>query len=208
MSKRKSFKKVYDRLADSYDLAYGRVLSRGHKLAVQNLKLKSTMNVLEVGVGTGLTFEHLPKTIRVTGIDISQAMLDVALERIERLQMPHATVIKMSAEDMSFSSNKFDRVIAPSVISAVRHPEKMISEMIRVCKPGGYICVISHFAGQNVIDKLADRLFNPITQKILGYRMTTSPAVIENAEGVKVLKKQPVMPFWKNFSTLYILRKN
>jgi len=40
--------------------------------------------LLVVGVGTGLELELLPADLRVTGIDISAAMLDVARERVAR----------------------------------------------------------------------------------------------------------------------------
>lgn len=45
-------------------------------------------DVLEVGIGTGRNLEHYPPGVRLTGIDVSEAMLRRARQRAERLDTP------------------------------------------------------------------------------------------------------------------------
>jgi len=208
MAENKSgYQKIYDRLADRYDLVYGRILSRGHKLAIKAMALNGPHKILEVGIGTGLTLSHYPKHADITGIDISDAMLEIAREKIKDLKLTNAKVKTMSAEKLEYDDNSFDRVFAPSVISAVAQPGKVIEEMIRVCKHGGHICIVSHFAGKKVHDKLVDLLSDSLTQKFLGFRMTTPLELVEKNTRVEVVMKDSIFPVWKNFSRLYILKK-
>jgi phosphatidylethanolamine/phosphatidyl-N-methylethanolamine N-methyltransferase len=201
------FKKIYDRLADNYDMAYGRVLGRGHKIAIRAMKLKGSLKILEVGIGTGLTLPLYPRTADILGIDISEAMLDQAREKIAALKLTNTKVHTMSAEKLEFKDGSFDRVFAPSVISVVPRPEKVLEEMIRVCKPGGYICVVSHFAGKKWYDKFVDRICDVITQRYLGFRMTTKPTIVENNSQVEIVSTEYVFPIWKNFARVYLLKK-
>lgn len=45
---------------------------------------QATGNVLEVAVGTGLNLDHYPDGITLTGIDLSDSMLDIARSRAVR----------------------------------------------------------------------------------------------------------------------------
>lgn len=199
------FYNFYEKLAKNYDIAYGRLLAHGQKMGIKAMKLKSDMKILEVGVGTGLTFPHYPKAAHIVGVDISQAMLNQAQEKVKQLKLKDVELVVMSAEKLEFKDNTFDRVFAPSVISVVNYPEKVISEMIRVCKPGGHICIVAHFAGENVLHRTIDKLTNPVTTRFLGFRTTTPRQVIESLPATKSLLKKNTLPM--NFSTLYLLEK-
>ena len=78
--------KVYGVLARVYDDWFDRAFGPGRRDAVSRLATRSGDRVLEVGVGTGLTLPYYAEDCRVTGIDISEPMLDRARDRAEALR--------------------------------------------------------------------------------------------------------------------------
>jgi phosphatidylethanolamine/phosphatidyl-N-methylethanolamine N-methyltransferase len=199
------FHKVYDRIAQGYDFALGPLLGQGQKMAMNAMDIKPQHKVLEVGIGTGLTLPRYRKEQDIIGIDLSQGMLAKAQIRIEELGMKNVRLQVMNAENLKFEDNSFDVVFAPSVLSVVSDPMKTLEEMKRVTKPDGVICVVAHFAGGNIIEKTIDRLTDPLTRKLVGFRMTTPRQIIEGHGGLKVILKKKI--FILNFGTLYLLKK-
>jgi phosphatidylethanolamine/phosphatidyl-N-methylethanolamine N-methyltransferase len=196
---------VYDKIADQYDLIFKLLLGKGQKMAINAMDIKPGMNILEIGIGTGLTLPLYPEGIRLVGIDLSQAMLDKATDRIKESGLKNIELRHMSAEDLKLPDNSFDRVFAPSVLSVVDHPEKVLNEMVRTCKSGGLICVIAHFAANQFHTKILDRVFEPVTKKLFGFRMTTKHSFMENHPDATVVLKRDVRAL--NFSKLYMLQK-
>lgn len=98
--------------------------------------LKSTDHVLEIGCGTGYFTKEIVKTgARVTAIDISPELLNIAIQEIVETNVSFALE---NAYDLTFNDNTFDSIVGSSVL---HHLEinKAISEMFRVLKPGGWI---------------------------------------------------------------------
>ena len=199
------FFQVYDRLAVTYDLIFGPLLGHGHKMAIHAMDLKPGMKILEVGIGTGLTLPYFPKETEIKGIDLSAGMLQKAEVRVKKLDMHNVELFKMSAEALTFKDNTFDCVFAPSVLSVVNDPRKVLDEMGRVCKDTGVVCVVSHFAGTSFLEKATDKVCDPFTKKLVGYRMTTPPEIVEQHPLFTVILKKQIFPV--NFGTLYLLKK-
>jgi len=65
---------TYARWAPVYDATFGRITQAGRRAAVRYINTRSG-NVLEVGVGTGLSLEAYDRALRVTGMDYSEDML-------------------------------------------------------------------------------------------------------------------------------------
>jgi phosphatidylethanolamine/phosphatidyl-N-methylethanolamine N-methyltransferase len=200
-----TFHKVYDRIAQGYDLGFGPLLRHGQKMAMNAMAIKPQDKVLEVGIGTGLTLPLYRKDQIIDGVDLSEGMLAKAEERVKSLEMKNVNLHVMSAEELKFPDNSFDVVFAPSVFSVVDDPGKVMSEMLRVVKPTGLICIVSHFAGTKLPEKIIDKLTDPLTRKLVGFRMTTPRSVVEGHQNVQVLLKKTI--FLLNFGTLYLLKK-
>ncbi|MGH7096110.1 MAG: class I SAM-dependent methyltransferase, partial [Stellaceae bacterium] len=102
------------------------------------------------GVGTGLSLPHFRPDSRVTGIDISAEMLAKARRRTEEDRLAHVEGLHvMDAENLEFSDNSFDAVLALYVASVVPSPARFAAEMRRVCIPGGTIVLVNHFTSEN-----------------------------------------------------------
>ncbi|MEW6185609.1 MAG: class I SAM-dependent methyltransferase [Thermodesulfobacteriota bacterium] len=140
----RSMEGIYSFYSPFYDLIFGKVLEAGRKQAFHYLD-SSNKKVLEVGIGTGLTLQHYPKSCHIVGIDISAKMIDRAKERVQAMGNGLKVDLEvMDACHMTFEDDTFDAVLSPYVITTVADPLQFCKEMIRVCKPGGQIIIVNH----------------------------------------------------------------
>ena len=90
---------AYSRWAPIYDWVFGRVFDAGRKLAVAIINRRQG-NLLEVGVGTGITLPRYASHLKVTGIDLSPDMLAVARKRVadEKIATVEALIAEVSPQ--------------------------------------------------------------------------------------------------------------
>ena len=182
--------RVYSKLSSHYDLLFDRVFQSGREEAVNILDLKSGERVLEVGVGTGLLLPLYPRTVEVIGIDLSEGMLEEARDRINELGLRHVTVSRMDASAIQFPDGAFDAVLAPYVMSVVSDPKGVLSEMKRVCRPGGRIVIVNHFLSRNPLKGALEKVLTPLSVHV-GFRLDTPLAsVLHDPDLALELKKR------------------
>src|SRR6187397_599662 len=85
---RGAVEKAYDRWAPVYDLVFGPVFERGRRAALQAAE-RIGGRILEVGVGTGISLPDYSRRNRIVGVDISEAMLQKARERVTEIGLSH-----------------------------------------------------------------------------------------------------------------------
>jgi phosphatidylethanolamine/phosphatidyl-N-methylethanolamine N-methyltransferase len=142
---------AYDRWAPIYDFVFTLPFHPGRVAATEAAAAAAGVNgkILVVGVGTGLELPLLPPTTRVTGIDLSRGMLDVARERVARKRMRHVEALReMDASAIDFADASFDVALAPYVMSVVPRPDRVLDEMWRIVRPGGELVLINHFGAE------------------------------------------------------------
>lgn len=95
-------------------------------------------DVLDLGCGPGSMTGKLLKIpgIRLTGVDLSPAMIARARERF-----PHVNYIVDDAEFMSFEDETFDVVFCSGVLHHLPSIEMALREVHRILKPGGIFIV-------------------------------------------------------------------
>ena len=161
--------RLYDNLVPVYQGLWPAVAKRNIRSAIAAMNISGGTEVLEVGVGTGLSLDSYPHDIRLTGVDLSESMLAEAEQLIEQKQWQHVNVLSMNAERLTFPDNSFDVVTSFHTISVVSNPQSMMSEMVRVCRPGGKILMVNHFRSENsLIAKVVDSAGN--IPRRLGWR--------------------------------------
>jgi ubiquinone/menaquinone biosynthesis C-methylase UbiE len=138
----------WDRRAPSFDEDFGHSIRTPAERAawdrVLDLALggRSALDALDVGCGTGfLSFELAARGHRVTGVDFAPAMLAEA----RRKATERAAAIRFEeadAEQLPFTSGRFDLVISRHVLWTLPHPEAAIDEWIRVLRPGGRLVIV------------------------------------------------------------------
>jgi phosphatidylethanolamine/phosphatidyl-N-methylethanolamine N-methyltransferase len=159
---------TYRRLAPVYDLLYGIGLEHGRRRAMRRLAPRYGESILEVGVGTGLSARDYPEHCRVAAIDLSEAMLLRARARLRRKQVDHVALCRMDATNLAFPDACFDAVYAPYVLNVVPDPLRVVREMRRVCRPGGRLVILNHFAAGDDEQPVASKMAVQVAARVGG----------------------------------------
>jgi phosphatidylethanolamine/phosphatidyl-N-methylethanolamine N-methyltransferase len=163
---KRQVQRAYELYAPVYDYLFDWIFSPGRVAAVKQLELQPRDRVLEVGIGTGLNLPLYPPAVSLTGIDLSQDMLDKAVERVQTLTMPNVILKVMDATSMAFADNEFEKALATYTISAVPDPVAVLREMRRVVRPGGTIVLLNHFRSDNRVVGLFEDGVAPICTRL------------------------------------------
>ncbi len=156
----------YRRWAPIYDMTFGRITNTGRRHATRVVN-QTGGRVLEVGVGTGLALPFYAPEVEVTGIDFSEEMLARARAKVDEEKLTHVRDLRqMDARHLDFPDASFDIVVAMHLISVVPDPEQVMAEMARVCKPGGQILLVNHFAREEGWLAWLERKFAPLANWI------------------------------------------
>ncbi len=132
---------TFDGFAEQYDKWFttglGKyVLQCEKELVLELAAPKPGDKVLDIGVGTGIfALELMNHGAEITGIDVSERMLEVARSKGVK------NVAIGNAVSLDFPDESFDLVISITALEFVKENDKAISEMVRVCKKGGRVVV-------------------------------------------------------------------
>ncbi len=154
---------VYEKMASVYDLFFGLPLHHGRARALRRMAIGRDDQILEVGVGTGISLPLYPRRCSVTAIDLSEGMLERARTRVQQYNLRNVRLIQMDATKLKFPDNSFDIVFAPYFISCVPDPLAVTREMRRVCKHGGRLVFLNHFLSDRPITSKLERAIAPLT---------------------------------------------
>ena len=163
---KRQVKRAYKFYAPAYDFVFDWIFHPGREQAMRLLDVKRNDHVLEVGIGTGLNLPLYPSHCHITGIDLSEEMLEKAQDKIIELGLISVTLKVMDATVMDFGDSEFDSAVATYTISAVPDPVGVLREMRRVVKPGGSIVLLNHFRSeQRMVGRLED-LVSPVCTRL------------------------------------------
>jgi phosphatidylethanolamine/phosphatidyl-N-methylethanolamine N-methyltransferase len=161
--------RAYAKWAPFYDMVYSRLLRPGRDEAIQ-AALASGSEILEVGVGTGLSLGDYPAGYRVTGIDLSKPMLDKAAEKIASQKLTTVTGLAvMDACRLGFRDGSFDAVVGQYMITLVPDAEAALDEFARVLKPGGEIVLVNHIGAEKGVVAMLESAAAPLAKRV-GWR--------------------------------------
>jgi phosphatidylethanolamine/phosphatidyl-N-methylethanolamine N-methyltransferase len=193
--------RVYSDFARFYDLVFGRAFVDHEHQVIEELNLRPGQRVLEVGVGTGISLDAYPPYVHVVGIDPSQDMLDQATAKAQENGWSHVELRKGDALNLDFPDNSFDCVSSFHVITVVPDPVRMMNEMVRVCKPGGRIVLVTHFASENPLLYFFGKLVTPFT-KLVGWTSRLRASDVLKGQKIKVERFERFSRFAVHFVLL------
>ncbi|MCB9202592.1 MAG: bifunctional demethylmenaquinone methyltransferase/2-methoxy-6-polyprenyl-1,4-benzoquinol methylase UbiE [Flavobacteriales bacterium] len=148
-SKKVQVEEMFDNISHKYDFL-NRLLSMKIDVMWRNKLIKKVQTkhpnkILDVATGTGdLAIEHAKNTkAEIIGLDLSQKMLNVGVEKIKKLNLENRiTMIKGDAENLPFEDDTFDVVSVSFGVRNFENVEKGLREMRRVLKQGGTLYIL------------------------------------------------------------------
>ncbi|MBK5926247.1 class I SAM-dependent methyltransferase [Rhodobaculum claviforme] len=197
--------KSYRRWAPVYDATFGAITGVGRRRAVSYVNARQG-SVLEVGVGTGLALPGYAPHLRVTGIDYSDEMLAKARAKVDARGLSQVQELRqMDARVLDFPDASFDTVVAMYLVSVVPEPERVVAEMARVCKPGGEVVIVGHFARDKGLLSVLERAFAPLAD-LIGWHSDFDRARVMGSPLLEVAEDSTLPPFGM-FTFLRMVRK-
>lgn len=130
--------KRYERLHERWlNYAGGEAQSAFEGAAVA--LLQPGMDVLDAGCGTGA---FAGRMLRQTNNQINLSLLDACPEMLAQAFDVAAEKLEGNLEQLPFSDNSFDLVTCAWALETSVRPGKALSELIRVARPGGHVCLV------------------------------------------------------------------
>ncbi len=198
-------RRSYRRWAPVYDASFGAITGAGRRRAVAHVNGRLG-SVLEVGVGTGLALPAYAGHLQVTGIDYSDEMLARAQAKVAAQGLAHVRELRqMDARTLDFPDARFDTVVAMYLVSVVPDPERVVAEMARVCRPGGEVIIVGHFARDRGVLSLLERAVAPLAN-VIGWHSDFEKARVLGCPLLQ-LEEERVLPPFGMFTFLRMVRR-
>ena len=147
-NKKKQVTQMFDNIAKSYDFL-NHSLSFGmdnvwRKIAIKKLT-NNPASILDIATGTADFAISASKhtKAKITGIDISQGMLDVGNEKIIKKGLSDRIHLQLAdSENLPFDNNSFDALTAGFGVRNFENLNKGLCEMNRTLKTGGIVVIL------------------------------------------------------------------
>ncbi len=157
--------------------------------------------ILDVACGTAdstVALANIGENVRVEGIDISDGMLKIGEEKVERLGLTsRISFSKSFAENIDFRDNTFDAAMVAFGVRNFADREQGLKEILRVLKPHGTLLVLELSEPQNVIVRWIYNLYFKNILPLIGKRLSG------NAKAYRYLKQTvEKFPMPKEFMAL------
>jgi demethylmenaquinone methyltransferase/2-methoxy-6-polyprenyl-1,4-benzoquinol methylase len=174
-TKKQQVADMFNNISGTYDFL-NHFMSLGidiiwRKKAINELKKDQPKLILDVATGTGdFAFEALSilKPEKIIGVDISQGMLNIAQQKIDKRGLADKFEIKLGdSETLPFEADAFDAVTVAYGVRNFENLEMGLADINRVLKPGGK-AVVLEFSKPKVfpVKQLYKFYFNYITPGI------------------------------------------
>src|SRR5207302_1774 len=151
----------------------------------QGVCSKAIGDVLEVAIGTGRNVPFYPPNVRLTAIEFSPAMLEIARRRAAELGRP-VDLRLGDAQALDLPNTAFDTVVCTLSLCGIPDERRAIREMKRVLRPGGRLILLDHVAGSPVWVRAIQWLLERITIPLQGEHFRRRPRLTAEAEGFLV----------------------
>lgn len=150
LAKKNQVAEMFNSICERYDFL-NRFLSAGidkswRRKAIRELEPVNPKLILDVATGTGdvaiLAYKMLHAD-KITGIDISDGMLEIGRKKIAKLNLSHSIeLLHGDSETINYNTDSFDAITVAFGVRNFEHLEKGLAEMLKVLKPGGKISIL------------------------------------------------------------------
>ena len=148
--KAQQVEQMFDNIAPTYDTLNHRLSwdidKSWRKKAIRQLAPFKPQTMLDIATGTGdfaILSAQMLKPTRLVGVDISEGMMEIGRQKVNAAGLDR--IITFAKEDclqLSYKDNSFDAVTAAFGIRNFADLDRGLSEMCRVLRPNGHLCII------------------------------------------------------------------
>jgi ubiquinone/menaquinone biosynthesis C-methylase UbiE len=175
----------YNRVADRYD----RVIRIPERLLFADGRQWAASlaqgRVLEVAAGTGRNLPHYRSGTRVTGLDLSSAMIEIARSRAEHA-VAEVDLQVADAQNLPFPDAAFDTVVATLALCSIPDDAAAVAEMARVLRPGGTLVLVEHVRSPAAPVRAVQRLLDPPLRRLEGDHLLREPDKLVQRAGLHI----------------------
>jgi ubiquinone/menaquinone biosynthesis C-methylase UbiE len=182
-------KRIYEKQAPRYDRSiafWEKLLFRDGRQWVCS---RAQGEVLEVAIGTGRNLTFYPAGVRMTGIDLSPAMLERARERAGELGM-EVDLREGDAQDLPFPGGSFDTVVCTLSLCNVPDDRRAVAEMKRVLRPGGRLLLLDHIRAASGLGRAVQKALEFVWVRLEGEHLLRRPLEHAKAEGLRIEERE------------------
>jgi phosphatidylethanolamine/phosphatidyl-N-methylethanolamine N-methyltransferase len=186
---------AYARWAPVYDPIFGVITAAAQRAAIAVLNRLPPGRILELGVGTGITLPRYRREHRLTGVDLSPHMLERAEKRVARKGLGNVEALhEMDAGRLTMADGSFDAGVAMFVMTVVPEPQRVLSQLIRVVKPGGRVVLVNHFSAETGVRAAVEKWLNRFAGA-LGWNPDFPIATVLGRPQLRLIETRRLAPF-------------
>jgi ubiquinone/menaquinone biosynthesis C-methylase UbiE len=167
-------RRLYEKEADKYD----RQMNFFDRLMFADGRewvcAQAEGDVLEIGIGTGRNLPHYRGDVRLTGLELSPAMLDIA--RIRAREVGRDVDLRVGdAQALEFADQAFDTVVSTLSLCTIPDDRAAVAEVRRVLRRGGRFLLLEHVRSPLLPVRLAQRLLDPLAVRFEADHLLREP---------------------------------
>jgi SAM-dependent methyltransferase len=142
-------------------------------------------DTLEIGIGRGRTLAYYPREVRLQGIELSPASLEIATRRAHELGLT-ATLREGDATALPYPDEHFDTVVFCFALCTIPDDRAAVGEAVRVLRPGGRLRILEHVRSPRIVVRTIARIVDPLTVRRTGDHLLRDPLDHVLAEELEV----------------------
>jgi ubiquinone/menaquinone biosynthesis C-methylase UbiE len=178
-------RRLYEKTAPKYDRQIGffeRVLFAGGREWACS---RARGETLEIAVGTGRNVPFYPADVRLTGIDISPGMLEIAKSRAGHLGRD-VDLRLGDAAALEFPEESFDTVVCTLGLCSIPDGRGAVSEAHRVLRPHGRFVLLEHVRSPVPVVRGGQLILDPLVRWLQADHLVREPLEHLRAEGFAI----------------------
>lgn len=182
--------KIYDRIARLYDILDLPFEYARYRPLRRILFSELSGDLLDAGVGTGRNFPYYPEGAKVTGIDLSPAML--ARARLQQARLgTKIDLNEMDVMQLEFTDNSFDSIVSTFLFCVLEpeHQQPALEELARVCRPGGTIRILEYAISEKPLRRFIMKLWAPWVRYAYGAAFDRLTEQYLEAAGLELVER-------------------
>lgn len=142
-------------------------------------------HVLEIAIGTGRNLRYYPRGIRLTGVELSPEMLELARREADSVGREVELRVR-DAQALDFPDEGFDTVTCTLSLCTIPDNCAAVREVKRVLRPGGRFVLMEHVRSTVAPVRVGERLLEPLFLRFEHDHLTRDPLDYLEFEGFEI----------------------